>query len=126
MPIQENIAPSCPVALSDASCFPEIAGAAALYFDPSSVASIAAALERGLACRASRRRRSREGRERLKRFSWAATAERTAAVYERCVAEGGRGDGRKCGSSVDRRARRDVPSPATTICAGHAAGGTSA
>jgi glycosyltransferase involved in cell wall biosynthesis len=87
MPILEAFAAGCPVALSDASCFPEIAGEAGLYFDPSSVASIAAALERGLACRESRRRLIREGRERLKRFSWAATAERTAAVYERCVTE---------------------------------------
>ncbi|HEY0555624.1 MAG TPA: glycosyltransferase family 1 protein [Thermoanaerobaculia bacterium] len=89
MPILEAFAAGCPVALSDASCFPEIAGEAGLYFDPSNVASIAAALERGLACRESRRRLIREGRERLKRFSWATTAERTAAVYERCVGEGG-------------------------------------
>jgi glycosyltransferase involved in cell wall biosynthesis len=87
LPILEAFAADCPVALSDASCFPEIAGEAAVYFDPSSVTSIAGALESGLSCRASRQRLIRGGRERLKRFSWAATAEKTAAVYEKCLAE---------------------------------------
>lgn len=88
LPILEAFASGCPVALSAASCFPEVAGDAALYFDPSDTASIARALERLLSDSALRRALIDRGRERLKRFSWAATAEKTAAVYKRCLSEG--------------------------------------
>ena len=40
IPILEAYACHCPVALSNASCFPEIAGDAGIYFDPYSEKSI--------------------------------------------------------------------------------------
>ncbi|MFL6234600.1 MAG: glycosyltransferase family 4 protein [Thermoanaerobaculia bacterium] len=85
LPVLEAFAASCPVALSDTSCFQEIAGDAALYFDPSNVTSIQKALEKLLSDSALRQALARRGQERLQRFSWTATAERTVAVYKRCL-----------------------------------------
>jgi glycosyltransferase involved in cell wall biosynthesis len=87
LPVLEAFACGCPVALSDASCFPEIAGDAALYFDPTDTLSIASVLERLLLDGAERQRLVRRGQERLKKFSWAATAEQTASLYRECLAE---------------------------------------
>jgi glycosyltransferase involved in cell wall biosynthesis len=88
LPILEAFACNCPVALSRAGCFPEIAGNAGLYFDPSDAASIASALERLLSDSALRQTLIRRGQERLRSFSWETTAERTAAVYRKCLSEG--------------------------------------
>ncbi len=88
LPILEAFAADCPVALSDASCFPEIAGDAALYFDPSDVTSTTRALEKLLSDSATREALIRRGQEQLRSFSWTATAEKTAAVYRRCLPGG--------------------------------------
>lgn len=85
LPILEAFAAGCPVALSDASCFPEIAADAASYFDPCDVSSIAQALATVLSDEALRRSLIRRGRGRLQAFSWARTAERTAALYRQCL-----------------------------------------
>ncbi len=86
LPILEAFAAGCPVALSDASCFPEIAGDAAFYFDPSDVSSIVQALATVLADEALRRTLIHRGWSRLQAFSWGLTAERTAALYRQCLA----------------------------------------
>ena len=44
IPILEAYACHCPVALSNTSCFPEIAGDAAVYFDPYSISSMSEAI----------------------------------------------------------------------------------
>jgi glycosyltransferase involved in cell wall biosynthesis len=46
IPILEAFANNCPVCLSNASCFPEIAQDAALYFDPKDKTSIRDAIQR--------------------------------------------------------------------------------
>jgi glycosyltransferase involved in cell wall biosynthesis len=45
MPLTEAMVQSCPIACSQASSFPEIAGAAAAYFDPLDVDSMRTAIE---------------------------------------------------------------------------------
>ena len=45
IPILEAYACHCPIAISNTSCFPEIAGDAAIYFDPYSVKDIANTIE---------------------------------------------------------------------------------
>ena len=85
LPVLEAFASNCPVALSRASCFPEIAGDAALYFDPCDARSIERTLGTLLADDALRRALIERGEERLRGFSWAATAQQTAAAYERCL-----------------------------------------
>ena len=82
LPVLEAMARGVPVACSDRSSLPEVAGDAALLFDPEDAGAIAAAIERLLAdgalasglraARAARRRRASPG---------SATAELTAASY---------------------------------------------
>jgi glycosyltransferase involved in cell wall biosynthesis len=85
LPILEAFASGCPVAVSNTSCFPEVAGDAALYFDPSSTLSMREALEKLLLDSAARRALIQRGQERLGKFSWVTTAERTASLYQRCL-----------------------------------------
>ncbi|MDE7189631.1 MAG: glycosyltransferase family 4 protein, partial [Muribaculaceae bacterium] len=75
MPILEAMVNGCPVALANASCFPEIAGDSGLYFDPSDVDSIAGALERMLDDENLRSELREKGYRRAAQFSWQRTAD---------------------------------------------------
>lgn len=88
LPVLEAFACDCPVALSNTSCLPEIAGDAALYFDPTDVSSMEGAVRKLLSDSDLRQVLIHRGRERLQGFSWAVAAERTAAVYKRCLSNG--------------------------------------
>ena len=72
-----------PVACSDRSSLPEVAGDAALLFDPEDVGAIRTAIERLLRDGDLRADLARRGREQAARFSWERTAELTAASYAR-------------------------------------------
>lgn len=82
MPILEAMVNGCPVALADASCFPEIAGDAGAYFEPESIDSIAATMSRILDDTAYRDSLVALGRERSSHFSWQRTADAHMAVYQ--------------------------------------------
>lgn len=88
LPVLEAFAAGCPVALGHTSCLPEIAGDAALYFDPADVTSMETALSLLLSDSALRQALIHRGQKRLQGFSWTLTAERTAAVYKKCLAGG--------------------------------------
>lgn len=81
MPILEAFSAGTPAALSDASCLPEIAGDAALYFNPDDPADIAASIMRIIENPEERTRLTAAGKRRLSDFSWKKTAEMTAEVY---------------------------------------------
>ncbi|MBD5310763.1 MAG: glycosyltransferase family 4 protein [Bacteroides sp.] len=81
MPILEAMVNGCPVALANASCFPEIAGDSGLYFDPSDVDSIAGALERMLDDENLRSELREKGYRRAAQFSWQRTADMHIEVY---------------------------------------------
>jgi glycosyltransferase involved in cell wall biosynthesis len=81
IPILEAMACRCPVVLARASCFPEIAGDAALYFDPDDEQALRDTLARVLADETLRADLRARGDERAAGFTWEATAERTAAAY---------------------------------------------
>ena len=85
LPVLEALARGVPVACSNTSSIPEIAGEAALYFDPVDTAAIARAMERLLGDESLRERLSGAGRLRAGRFSWQATAERTVETYRRAL-----------------------------------------
>jgi glycosyltransferase involved in cell wall biosynthesis len=85
IPILESFAASCPVVLSNASCLPEIAGDAAVYFDPQSTDEIAAAVERIVTDSNLREVLIEKGRERLQLFNWSKAANLTAEVYRKIV-----------------------------------------
>jgi glycosyltransferase involved in cell wall biosynthesis len=79
LPILEAMATGCPVVTSDISAMPETAGGAALLADPKDPEAIADAIVK--ACGPEGERLRTAGPERAGEFTWAATAERTLAVY---------------------------------------------
>jgi glycosyltransferase involved in cell wall biosynthesis len=82
LPVLEAMAAGVPVACSDRSSLPEVAGDAALLFDPADPGAIAAAIERLLADPGDLPQR---GRAQAARFTWRRTAELTLASYERAL-----------------------------------------
>jgi glycosyltransferase involved in cell wall biosynthesis len=85
LPVLEAMRRGTPVACSRASSLPEVAGDAARYFDPTSVADIAGALIDVLTDRDLARRLIAAGEARGRAFTWHATAEETLECYERAV-----------------------------------------
>jgi glycosyltransferase involved in cell wall biosynthesis len=86
LPVLEAMARGVPVACSNASSLPEVAGDAALMFDPREETEIAAAIERLLSDRAEAARLRAQGLERARQFSWSRTAELTLDSYRRARA----------------------------------------
>jgi glycosyltransferase involved in cell wall biosynthesis len=86
LPVLEAMARGVPVACSDRSSLPEVAGDAALLFDPADPAAIAQAIERLLEDRELAARLAEAGRRRASEFTWQRTAELTLAAYERACA----------------------------------------
>jgi glycosyltransferase involved in cell wall biosynthesis len=85
LPVLEAMCRGVPVACSNASSLPEVAGEAALLFDPEDTGQIAAAIRRLLDDPALAAELAARGREQCARFSWRAAAEATAAAYERAM-----------------------------------------
>jgi len=81
LPLLESFAASCPVVCSNSSSLPEIAENAALYFDPHSEQEIADSISKVLYNEELRQRLIKNGRERLKKFSWKKTVDETIDVY---------------------------------------------
>ena len=88
LPVLEAMARGVPVACSGRGALAEVAGDAALHFDPERESDIAAAIERLLGDPVEADRLRTAGRERASRFSWRATAAATLASYERAIAPG--------------------------------------
>jgi glycosyltransferase involved in cell wall biosynthesis len=87
MPVAEAMIAGCPVACSNTTSLPEIAGDAAIQFDPASVPSIAGALLR-LATDTPLRESLREaGHRRRALFSARLSAVKTLAIYQRVYSE---------------------------------------
>ena len=89
LPVLEAMRRGVPVACSDRSSLPEVAGDAALLFDPGDARAITAAIERVLADPAEAERLRTAGRAQARRFTWAATARATAASYDRAMTRRG-------------------------------------
>jgi glycosyltransferase involved in cell wall biosynthesis len=83
LPVLEAMARGLPVACSGRGALAEVAGDAALLFDPESESEIAASIERLLGDGTERKRLRARGRTRAARFSWAASAAGTVRCYER-------------------------------------------
>src|SRR4051812_20883083 len=79
LPVLEAMSRGVPVASSNSSSLPEVAGDAALMFEPTDVSAIARAVERLLNDRELARRLIDAGRVQAERFTWRATAEATLA-----------------------------------------------
>jgi glycosyltransferase involved in cell wall biosynthesis len=87
LPVLEAMARGTPVCCSNTSSLPEVAGDAALLFDPASVEAIREAVGRLLTDRRLAAELAGRGRARARSFTWRRTAEATLAVYRRAIAE---------------------------------------
>jgi glycosyltransferase involved in cell wall biosynthesis len=85
LPVLEAMARGVPVACAEASSLPEIAGDAALLFDPRSEQAIADALRRLLEDPALRERLRGRGLARVGEFTWERTARLTLESYRRTL-----------------------------------------
>jgi glycosyltransferase involved in cell wall biosynthesis len=82
MPVLEAMRRGVPVACSNATSLPEVAGDAALLFDPTDVGAIAAAARTLLDDRERAAELVRRGRERAAGFGWDRTARAALASYD--------------------------------------------
>jgi glycosyltransferase involved in cell wall biosynthesis len=85
LPVLEAMARGVPVACSNASSLPEVAGDAALLFDPRDEAALAAALARLLSDPALAQRLRERGLQRAREFTWERTAQLTLESYSRAL-----------------------------------------
>lgn len=83
IPILEAFANGCPVCLSNASCFPEVAGDAALFFNPGDAQSMQDTLKELLVSNTLRDELRRKGLQRSKEFTLEKMVERTCDVYRK-------------------------------------------
>lgn len=83
LPVLEAMERGVPVACSNVSAMPEVAGGAARYFDPLDVEDIRTAIDELVGDRALATRLAAAGEGQAQKFSWSRAAEETLAVYER-------------------------------------------
>jgi glycosyltransferase involved in cell wall biosynthesis len=85
LPVLEAMGRGVPVACSNSSSLPEVAGDAALLFDPREPSQIADALRRVLGDGGLAARLRAAGLERAREFTWERTARLTVESYERAL-----------------------------------------
>jgi len=85
LPVLEAMARGVPVACSDTSSLPEVAGDAALFFDPCEESQIAERIGRLLCDRALAKTLVERGYRRCALFTWGRTAELTLDSYRRAL-----------------------------------------
>ena len=81
LPVLEAMACGTPVLCANTSSLPEVAGGAAVMFDPSDVPAMAATITRVLTDADERERLSELGKARAKEFSWEKAARLTSSLY---------------------------------------------
>jgi glycosyltransferase involved in cell wall biosynthesis len=86
LPVLDALVRGTPTACSKSSSLPEVAGEAALYFDPTDVEGITRAIETLLRDTALRERLRTAGPARARAFTWERTAQATLESYRRAVA----------------------------------------
>jgi glycosyltransferase involved in cell wall biosynthesis len=85
LPVLEAMARGVPVACSNVSALPEVAGDAALLFDPEHQQEVTAATQRLLEDRDLARRLIARGHERARTFTWQRTGAASLAGYRRAI-----------------------------------------
>ena len=83
IPILEAMAAGVPTACSNVASLPEVAGDAALLFDPTSLEEMIKALTCLLTNPSLRDELVAKGHQNVQRFSWANTAEKTLKIYQK-------------------------------------------
>jgi glycosyltransferase involved in cell wall biosynthesis len=82
IPVLEAFHSNCPVIISNTSSLPEVAGDAAMVFEPKDPASLFNALKKIVTDKLFREQLVHKGKERLACFSWENTAEKTFNIYK--------------------------------------------
>ena len=85
IPLLEAMYEDCPVISSNVSCLPEVAGDAALYFNPHSTDELVTVIASLLDNRQLHTDLVARGRVRVKQFSWQRMAEQTLEVYRKAL-----------------------------------------
>jgi glycosyltransferase involved in cell wall biosynthesis len=85
LPVIEAMACAKPVACSDATSLPEVAGDAAVYFDPTDVEGMAEAIASIMGDEGKRKELAAASLERARSFSWRKAAEMTAEILRRAA-----------------------------------------
>lgn len=80
LPVLEAMRCGCPVLCSKAASMPEVAGEAALYFDPHQIDDIARAFDDFLSAPQLHEQLRATGREQAARFEWSKTARQTLEI----------------------------------------------
>lgn len=83
LPILEAFSCGCPVLCSNTSCFPEVAGDAAIYFNPKDAESIRSTVDNVVNMNELRLKLWASGYERLENYSWKRCAEMTYMCYQK-------------------------------------------
>ncbi len=81
IPLLEAMSLDCPIACSNTSSLPEVAGNATEFFDPEQPDSMTNAMENVLFSSEKSTELVKLGREQIKKFSWEKAAEETKKVY---------------------------------------------
>ena len=82
IPILEAFSCGCPVILSDKSSLPEIAGDAAIYFNPKDIKSMGDAIGNTLYNQELLEKLRQKGYNQLKKYTWEDCANKTISLYE--------------------------------------------
>jgi glycosyltransferase involved in cell wall biosynthesis len=85
IPILEAFAHKVPVLVSNNSCLPEVAGNAAIGFDPYNPDALSTLISQTLNDTALLQSLQQRGTERLEHFSWRKTLDELEAVFERSI-----------------------------------------
>lgn len=85
LPILEAMACGCPVLCSNVSSMPEVAGQAAVFFDPLQIDSMMVAMEKVVQSTEKKNSLIRAGRNQASRFSWQRCTDETVEVYKKCL-----------------------------------------
>ncbi|RFZ92148.1 glycosyltransferase family 1 protein [Mucilaginibacter conchicola] len=84
-PVLEAFANNCPVVLSNTSCFKEVGGDAAAYFDPSSIESMQGVMEQMISNSAALSANAELGKAQLAKFTIEKCMQQTADVYRKVI-----------------------------------------
>ncbi|MDE6860117.1 MAG: glycosyltransferase family 4 protein [Duncaniella sp.] len=85
IPILEAFAAQCPIALSDTSCFPEIAQEGGIYFNPYEIDSMIEAFNKVVSDDLFRKEKIALGKNVLSQYSWQKMAQEIAEIYRTVV-----------------------------------------
>jgi glycosyltransferase involved in cell wall biosynthesis len=85
IPLLEAMVNDCPLCISNSSCFPEIAGECAMYFEPENKESILYAVKYLIENHEVANKLRLLGKERVKEFTWEKSADEMIKCYQKSI-----------------------------------------